>query len=44
MTALWIYLILDAFFTLWALPVLLLWCIKPGKGVVEGFADWLNDY
>ena len=39
-----VYFYVDVVFTLWALPVLYLYVIKPNKSIIEGFTDWFNEY
>ena len=38
------YLYLDILVTVWALPVLILWCFIPNKDIIEGLTDWFNEY
>ena len=28
---------------LWILPVIYLWCIKPGKSIQDGLRDWVGE-
>ena len=28
---------------LWILPVIYLWCVKPGKSIQDGLRDWLDE-
>lgn len=29
--------------TVWLLPVIIIWCIKPNKSIQDGLRDWLDE-
>lgn len=38
-----ILLLLVAFAVLWALPIVIIYCIKPHKSLKDGFRDWIDE-
>lgn len=38
-----IYIWLDLYVSFWLLPILIIWCFIPGKGIKEGLSEWFNE-